>query len=316
MGMMSEQMLHLADAFATPASYDEGTRTQQGGVYTSAGDLVQSALRPTYGLAWKNADPATLRSDVQVADAVSVESAVYAGRFYAHFGHFLLESVPSLYQAAPHAETIACHPNPATWQPVWITARFRGFLLEALGIAAERIHLIQQPTHFAKLIVPPLEAGPVTRAVGPNYIAASAKIREYALAHGPAHDAQRIYLSRRMFTGGSYRALENEAALEEMLARHGFSIVIPEQLPIEEQIRTIASAELVVGVDGSALHLCGFMHAGGAVLIIETRPFPVQRAINKALGLSTFTAPASFVRKEEGVDFYTTDVAAIERLIS
>jgi capsular polysaccharide biosynthesis protein len=253
---------------------------------------------------------------VLAAAEQSIERAVYGGRYFAHFGHFLLETAPALYQAAPHAQVISCHPNPAAWQPAWITARFRGFILEALAIAPERIHLIQQTTRFGELMVPPLEAGPVTRVVGPNYIAASAKIRDYALAHGETPQAQRIYLSRRQFTGGSYRALENEAALEDMLGRRGFMIVIPEQLPIDEQIRTVANADFVVGIDGSALHLCGFMRPGGAVLMIETRPFPVQRAINKALGLKTLTAPASFVRKEEGVDLYTTDIATIERLIS
>jgi capsular polysaccharide biosynthesis protein len=130
--------------------------------------------------------------------------------------------------------------------------------------------------------------------VGPTFIAACGKIRDYALAQAPAPGG-RVYLSRRLFDGGSYRAVENEDALEKVFAAHGFTVIAPEQLPMGDQIRAVANADFVAGIDGSAMHLCGFMRANAKVLIIETRPFPVQRAINHALGLTTLTAPARFV---------------------
>jgi capsular polysaccharide biosynthesis protein len=152
-------------------------------------------------------------------------------------------------------------------------------------------------------------------AVGRNYIAATAQMRAYALAEGAAPTG-RVYLSRRMFEGGSHRAVANEVKLEELFARHGFSVVMPEQLPIGDQIRALANADFVAGLDGSAMHLCGFMRAGAKVLIIESRPFPAQGAINRALGLETLTAPTRFVGKEDGVDLYAADLAAVSRLIS
>jgi capsular polysaccharide biosynthesis protein len=301
-------VLTLSNAIATPPSYDPATLTQLGAIYTSDGDLVTAAQRP-WMAAWKHGDDARLDPNTPVV--TTLKRAAYGRRYYGHFGHFLLETVPSLYQAVPLEHVILCHSNPAGWAPGWAEARFRGYLLQALEIAPERIHLVGDVTRIENLIVPPLEVPPISGKVGPIYMEATAKVREYAVA-GSAASASRIYLSRRSFVGGSHRLLENEEELEAMLERHGFEIVTPETLPIADQIRLIANAEYVAGVDGSALHLCGFMRRGAKVLIVETRPFTTQRAINQAIGLTTVTAPAPLVRKEEHVSVYRVDVAAIE----
>jgi capsular polysaccharide biosynthesis protein len=45
----------------------------------------------------------------------------------------------------------------------------------------------------------------------------------------------------------------NEDALIEVLRPLGFEVVLPGQLPLEEQLRTFAEAELVVAPHGGAL---------------------------------------------------------------
>jgi capsular polysaccharide biosynthesis protein len=305
-------VLSLTNAVATPASYDDATLTQLGAIYTSDGDLVRSAQRP-WMAAWKHRDDP--RFDTQTPMAETLERAVYGGRYYGHFGHFLLETVPTLYQAAPHDGVIICHPNPAVWAPEWLAARFRGYLLESLQIAPERIHLISTLTRIESLTVPALETPPISGQVGPIYIEACARVRDYALAGGTA-SASKIYLSRRSFVGGSNRLVENEDELEALFERRGFDIIVPEKLPIADQIRAVANADYVAGVDGSALHLCGFMQPGATVLIIETRPFKTQRAINEAIGLTTLTSAAPFVRREEDVAVYRADLADAERRLN
>lgn len=301
------------NAFLTPAFYDDATHTQLGGVYTSAGQLVESALRPYMG-AWKHVDPPFLDAAKRAEASVELGQAVYAGRYFSHFGHFLLETAPALREAARYAETIACHPNPAAWNRPWVPAGFRGYMLKALAIAPERIHLVEAPTRIAHLTVPAQERPPITGVVGPKYIETCAAVRAYALSEGPVKRGS-VYLSRRSFVGGSHRKVENEAELEAMLEKRGFSIVIPEKLPMSEQIRAVADADCVAGIDGSALHLCAFMRPGANVLIIETRPFPTQRAINKAIGLLTVGCPAAHVRKEGTVSVYRVDIDAVTRTL-
>lgn len=306
-------MLLIDNAFLTPASYDDATQTQTGGVYTSTGRLVEVALRPHMG-AWKHVDPPSLDQAARSGAAVELDQAVYGGRYFAHFGHFLLETAPALHAAASLAETIVCHPNPAGWRQPWAAAGFRGYLLKALGIAEQRIHLVETPTRVAHLTVPAQEKPPITGVVGPVYVATCSRIRDYALAEGTAKRGG-VYLSRRQFVGGSNRSVENEAELEALFEKRGFSIVVPEKLPMSDQIRAVADADWVAGIDGSALHLCAFMRPGAKVLIIETRPFPTQRAINKAIGLSTFGCSAPLLRKEGKVSVYRADIQAISKIL-
>jgi capsular polysaccharide biosynthesis protein len=49
------------------------------------------------------------------------------------------------------------------------------------------------------------------------------------------------------------RRLVNEDALLEMLHPLGFEVVLPGQLPLDEQLRTFAEAEYVVAPHGGAL---------------------------------------------------------------
>jgi hypothetical protein len=67
-----------------------------------------------------------------------------------------------------------------------------------------------------------------------------------ARAPGP----ERIYVSR---AGIHRRRLSNEVALLDGLAARGFSVISPETLGLEEQIRLFQDARVVVGVHGSAL---------------------------------------------------------------
>jgi len=61
---------------------------------------------------------------------------------------------------------------------------------------------------------------------------------------------ERIYVSR---AGIHRRRLSNEVALLDGLAARGFSVISPETLGLEEQIRLFQDARVVVGVHGSAL---------------------------------------------------------------
>lgn len=59
---------------------------------------------------------------------------------------------------------------------------------------------------------------------------------------------KRAFLSRR-----KTRALENEAEIEALLARHGFEKLYPEDLSVADQFRLFEEAEEIVAIHGAAL---------------------------------------------------------------
>lgn len=68
--------------------------------------------------------------------------------------------------------------------------------------------------------------------------------------NGGSNAKRRIYLAR---SGGTHRALTNEAELIEMLEKIGFTVVHPGKLSLLEQISLFSSAEIIVGPTGAGM---------------------------------------------------------------
>ncbi|MFO1064506.1 MAG: glycosyltransferase family 61 protein [Pirellulales bacterium] len=76
---------------------------------------------------------------------------------------------------------------------------------------------------------------------------------------------KRIYISRR---DADHRKIANEGELEELLTSHGFESRSFERCPFEEQVRLLASAEIIVAVHGAALANTIFAPQGTTVIEI------------------------------------------------
>ncbi len=74
---------------------------------------------------------------------------------------------------------------------------------------------------------------------------------------------RRLYVSRRT---AQYRRVHNEAAVEDLLRAHGFEVVLPERLSLQQQIETFRSARLIVAPHGAALTNLLFCQPGTRVL--------------------------------------------------
>jgi capsular polysaccharide biosynthesis protein len=72
----------------------------------------------------------------------------------------------------------------------------------------------------------------------------------------PEKGAERVFLCRGK--NGAERGLVNENALEQILAREGFTILDPERLSTKEIAQACAGAKIALGVEGSQL-IHGFM---------------------------------------------------------
>ena len=81
-------------------------------------------------------------------------------------------------------------------------------------------------------------------------------------------NANRIYLSRRQVRKG-WHYLANEDAVERVMAEMGFTIVHPQTMSLPEQLAMCASADVIAGEYGSALHNAMFCRAGAKVISLN-----------------------------------------------
>jgi hypothetical protein len=83
----------------------------------------------------------------------------------------------------------------------------------------------------------------------------------------PARKPLRLYITRKR--ASHYREMANAAEIEAIAVAHGLTVVAPETLTLAEQIRMFASAKLIVGEFGSAMHNALFSPRGATVLCLN-----------------------------------------------
>mgnify|MGYP000942897547 CR=1 FL=1 len=108
---------------------------------------------------------------------------------------------------------------------------------------------------------------PAAPSVAPSSIGGMAFLRERMLASLGAQRRQgRRFVVRR--TSGT-RQVQNEAAVCDMLVNHwGFEELFPEALSFAVQVRHFHDADVIVGVQGSALSNCVFCAPGACVIAL------------------------------------------------
>jgi hypothetical protein len=102
--------------------------------------------------------------------------------------------------------------------------------------------------------------------------------------------ATRIYLSRRQLKR-RLRRVSNDAAVERRMARRGFVIAHPQHMSLVDQINAAAGADLIAGVDGSALHLSVFMRPGSRMLVLQTKRRRTIHFMNALMDVETISVP-------------------------
>lgn len=189
----------------------------------------------------------------------SNETVIFGGCLYSHFGDFLTESLVRLWYLVNHSEEnhkVAFLPRPKceTLLP------YQQKILELIGIGQERILIIEKPTQFKNVIVPKQAW----------YIASSYNTQLFNLVFDKIREAvhakpfKKIYLSRSKLTKG--QKILNESYFENFFAGQGYTVVYPEQLPVEEQIAYMAGAEELACTFGTLSHHAIFSKPGIKVI--------------------------------------------------
>lgn len=139
-------------------------------------------------------------------------------------------------------------------------------------------------------------------------------LRDRLRRHFPAQAGQQrplVYLKRG--ATGVRRLIENEAELEEMLARAGFDIVEPSALSVPEVARRTLGAGLVISVEGSHLsHVIYSMADDGAFLILQP---PDRFAMAYKEFADRMDMPFGFVVGMPVPGGFRVDLAELQRMI-
>lgn len=202
----------------------------------------------------------------EAAVTVKPGTFIYGGLLRAHFGHFLLDGIASLWFLREHPELpVLWHwADPrvprAPW-PSWLEQLWR-----LLGLDQHQHHHIVAPIAVERVILP--DPGIMAEnALHPKQARTLAVRQRVAPWVG-----NRVWLSRRGLPAGLGR-VEPEAEIEAILSARGWTIIRPEDLPVVEQADIFATAAIVAGCIGSAFHSVLLSASPRAMLILITRPW-------------------------------------------
>jgi len=236
---------------------------------------------------------------------------LYGGHWMMHFGHFLTETVTTLWpEGIDPVEGLVFHrylnPNASVsgWQQRLVDlAGYQGLPIEIVNDRELKVDELVVPS---RSIVQHGWGHPGGAAVWRRIAAA---VPDGAPPAPFTVWPSRVYLSRtafnaRMRARGRHEPRstpERDAFLDGLFAEAGFEVVVPEQLSIDDQVRLIRGTRVLAGQAGSALHLAGFAQAGTHILELGDTRMPnrgvgTQRVINTLCGHSTAFIPARWHR--------------------
>ena len=254
--------------------YGRPNRYIKGAVYDAKRELVvesQKAVVSDYP--WVAADPAKLANRGSVKRTLRGRW-LYGGHWMQHFGHFLIETLPTLWPDPAGLDGLVFHKYhrmPASVEP-WMQRALD--LVGMGGLPGDVVGTGSGVIKVENLVIPgrPVVPGgwahPQARDVwmrlGSQFVDPSAP--------------RRVFLSRTRFnaardasgevTGTKARRTspERDRELDRVFADAGFAVVSPEELPIDEQFRLFANAQVLAGCSGSALHMSAFAPDGAKVI--------------------------------------------------
>ena len=218
----------------------------------------RSRIRETaYLVQGKEYDDA--RADVENAVFVRDSRDIVIGynRVHPNYYHWLIQSVPALYwsvRGADRSTKVLALPELEQWQEDTLTL---------LGIAEwDRVKLLQNAHyHFENAIYCDFLRGIGSFGICRSLIEPFAIMKQRAALRPTG--MKYLYLSRADATN---RPISNEAEVMDLMRSRGFTVIVPGQLPLNEQISAFHDAEIIVGAHGAGLSSVVFSQPGRLVL--------------------------------------------------
>ena len=311
----------VRDAIVTRRDYFPD-RSYVGAVYDGKRNLVQSTLRFNERDIFP-ADPKFL-DDISAASAQPSpdRTALYGGILFPILGHFFFESMARLWPLLWGRNTqerrlpVYFHPWPGLDTPRFLDNPLYRLSLEAIGIRAEDLKVIDAPLQFDTLIVP-APASAYHLNLDYRMVSIFDQIASSILAQpGPTPQrlgpGRNIYLSRSQWSEN--RRILNEEAIDAEMTARGFEIVHTQHLSPQDLMAVLVDTDTIVATDGSHAHMAAFCRPGIRIVMLDSRPVPTQFAISvlrqmRAVHVPLFQTP--IYRMEIGI----TEPAVLGQLI-
>ena len=227
---------------------------------------------------------------------------LFGGHWSGHFGHFLLESLTSLWPEPSKVDGLlflrSFRTDPKSSGPAYREQSLKPWhvdLLDLAGYGGLPVMTVQKKRVGVERLLVPSRSVSLLEWALPE--AASLWRRMSERVPAAAGGARKIFLSRSGFhqtTSGWH--VRSTADWDEQLDREfsaaGFQVMRPEDLSIRDQIAAIRSADVIAGAAGSALHLSAFARSGTRVLEVGDKrsdgpPQPTQQLIDASCGHTT-----------------------------
>lgn len=241
------------------------------GVFAADGTLVERAT------CWRDSKLRTTSRPAMPDKSEIAETLqgtwLFGGMLYAHFGHFLVESLGRLWGlGAPDVtvDGVLFYPKKqVTWDRKLLEPVMPWLKIAGVDVP---VRLAKAPMTVERLVVPDQGWGMS------DMIAGEPEFRSYIAANFgrnvSASGARKIYISRSQLFSKRGRILAEEK-LEQLLQMQGYTIFHPQAHPIDAQIAQYKAAEIVISGDCSALHLAAFFaRPSTKVAIVVRRPGP------------------------------------------
>lgn len=191
---------------------------------------------------------------------------LYGGHWMGQFGHFLLESLTTLWPEATDSYAgVVFH----RWPPEPPDVSHHGWqerLVERAGWTVP-VHIIGNTHTTVEDLRIPTRAYRLHRGALPEAVRVWERI---ALTGAPERP---VFLSRSRLEHDE-RRIPGSEQLDQQLASLGCEVVHPQELSIDDQLAVVSRATTLVGVSGSQLHLSVFAAPGTKVIEIGDPRLP------------------------------------------
>lgn len=205
----------------------------EAGIFNDTGCVASSLLKRLENEAqWTNATP-------MIPDAVLHQSGsyIFGGYWFAHYGHFILESLSRVFCIKK------CNSYPLIFlSPDLKVFRWQRDILKLLRIDNEII-ITLDPLLVDKLLISEQQS------IAHEFITHDQVNALAQVSPGNIRRGKKVWISRSEVIGGS---LVDELEIEHFLENNGWEIYHPQQHRVIDQIKTISASEYVAGLDGSA----------------------------------------------------------------
>lgn len=208
-------------------------------------------LSPYFGAFVPSQHPIFLRPRLPEVSTIARSVCVLRTRGEDNYYHFLTDVLPRL-------ELVRRAGIEPTHFVVNDVAPFQRELLERVGVSPPQV-VRGDHVRADELIVPSL---PDNHLRTPPWVAPW--LRQQLLPDDVGEPKRRLFVRRE--ASRHTRRLNNEAALLAALTPYDVEVIDPGQLPVAEQIRLFAEAEVVVGTHGAGLTNIAFCPPGATVV--------------------------------------------------